>query len=78
MPQGDQLDDYTVFFYIVTLLFCFVPQALAEQLYSMIKATFNFLNIFLCNALPENCLILRSLVFLNQAVTIHVIHVLLF
>ena len=74
MPPGDQLDDYIVFWYCALSTWV---RALFDD-----KSNLHFLNICLCNALPENCLILSSLVFLEPGcynnIHIHVIHVLVF
>ena len=79
MPQGDQLDDYTVFLYCYTLILYCASSTWITALFDD-KSNLHFLNICLCNALPENCLILSSLVFseLGRYNNVHVIHVLLF
>ena len=64
MPQGDQLDDYTVFLYCYTLILFCASSTWITALFDD-KSNRHFLNIFHCNALPENCLILSSLVFLE-------------
>ena len=81
MPQGDQLDDYTVFLYCYTLILYCVSSTWIRALFDD-RSNLHFLNICLCNALPENCLILSSLVFSEpgcyNSIHIRVIHVLLF
>ena len=66
MPQGDQLDDYTVFLYCYTLILYCASSTWIRALFDD-KSNLYFLNICLCNALPENCLILSSLVFSELA-----------
>ena len=81
MPQGDQLDGYIVFLYCYTLILYCASSTWIRALFDD-KSNLHFLNICLCNALPENCLILSSLVFLEPGcynnIHIHVIHVLVF
>ena len=62
MPQGDQVDDYTVFLYCYTLILYCAWSTWIRALFDN-KSNLHFLNICLCNALPQNCLILSSLVF---------------
>ena len=81
MPQGDQLDGYIVFLYCYTLILYCASSTWIRALFDD-KSNLHFLNISLCNALPEHCLILSSLVFLEPGcynnIHIHVIHVLVF
>ena len=81
MSQGDQLDDYIVFLYCYALILYCASSTWIRALFDD-KSNLHVLNICLCNALPENCLILSSLVFLEPGcynnIHIHVIHVLVF
>ena len=80
MPQGDKIDNYIVFLYCYTLILYCASSTWIRALFND-KSSLHFLNICLCNALPENCLILSSLVFLQPGcfnnIHIHAIHVLL-
>ena len=64
MAQGDQLDDYTDFLYCYTLILFCASSIWIAALFDD-KSNRHFLNIFHCNALLENCLILSLLVFLE-------------
>ena len=77
MPQEDQQDYYPVIsFPLTSICYCTVLQTLGDELYLMPKATLIYVlkkYIFLCHALPENCLIKLSKFFQNQVVTKYIL-----
>ena len=54
MPEGDQLDDFTVFLYRYTLILLLCLKYLDKALFDDKKQPSLFkVNVCLCNALPE-------------------------